>query len=105
MRSTAAPASSRTRAAAVPSYSHLHHRRGVAMEQREKLYEGKAKIVYATDRPGTVIQYFKDDATAFNALKRGTILGKGVVNNRMSATLFQVLGKRGIPTHYLETLS
>ncbi len=74
-------------------------------DAREKLYEGKAKIVYATDRPGTVIQYFKDDATAFNALKRGTILGKGVVNNRMSAALFERLGKAGVPTHYLGTLS
>lgn len=75
------------------------------MEKREKLYEGKAKIVYSTDDPGKVIQYFKDDATAFNALKRGTILGKGVVNNKMSATLFQRLTKAGIPTHYLATLS
>lgn len=75
------------------------------MEKREKIYEGKAKIVYSTDRPGTVIQYFKDDATAFNALKRGTIVGKGVVNNRMSAALFERLGKARIPTHYLATLS
>jgi phosphoribosylaminoimidazole-succinocarboxamide synthase len=75
------------------------------MEKREKLYEGKAKIVYSTDDPGKVIQYFKDDATAFNALKRGTILGKGVINNKMSATLFQRLAKAGIPTHYLGTLS
>src|SRR5205814_4601941 len=75
------------------------------VRQGEKLYEGKAKIVYATDRPGTVIQYFEDDATAFNALKRGTIVEKGVVNNRMSATLFERLGRAGIPTHYLETLS
>ena len=58
------------------------------VETRDKLYEGKAKIVYATSRPGTVVQYFKDDATAFNALKRGTIVGKGVVNNRMSAAMF-----------------
>jgi phosphoribosylaminoimidazole-succinocarboxamide synthase len=71
----------------------------------EKLYEGKAKIVYATDRPGVVVQYFKDDATAFNALKRGTILGKGVVNNRMSAALFQRLARAGVPTHYLATRS
>ena len=76
-----------------------------AVEAREKLYEGKAKIVYATSRPDLVIQYFKDDATAFNALKRGTIVGKGVVNNRMSATLFELLGRRGVPTHYLATLS
>jgi phosphoribosylaminoimidazole-succinocarboxamide synthase len=75
------------------------------VRQGEKLYEGKAKIVYATNRPGTVIQYFKDDATAFNALKRGTIVGKGVVNNRMSAVLFERLGRSGIPTHYLTTLS
>ena len=57
------------------------------VETREKLYEGKAKIVYETNQPGTIIQYFKDDATAFNALKKGTILGKGVINNRMSAAL------------------
>ena len=75
------------------------------IETREKLYEGKAKIVYETNRPGVIIQYFKDDATAFNALKKGTIVGKGVVNNRMSAALFQRLGRAGIPTHYLETLS
>ena len=75
------------------------------MEKRDKLYEGKAKIVYSTDDPGKVIQYFKDDATAFNALKRGTIVGKGVINNKMSAALFQRLAKAGIPTHYLATLS
>jgi phosphoribosylaminoimidazole-succinocarboxamide synthase len=77
----------------------------MAMEKRDKIYEGKAKIVYSTDTPGTVIQYFKDDATAFNALKRGTIVGKGVVNNRMSAALFKRLGRARIPTHYLATLS
>ena len=70
-------------------------------EQREKLYEGKAKIVYATQDPDLVIQYFKDDATAFNAQKRGTIAGKGVVNNRMSAVLFELLEKARVPTHYL----
>ncbi len=75
------------------------------IEQGDKLYEGKAKIVYATSKPGVVIQYFKDDATAFNALKKGTILGKGVVNNRMSAALFERLGKARVPTHYLGTLS
>jgi len=77
----------------------------VSVETREKLYEGKAKIVYATNRPGMIIQYFKDDATAFNALKRGTIVGKGVVNNRMSAALFERLARAGVPTHYLGTLS
>jgi phosphoribosylaminoimidazole-succinocarboxamide synthase len=75
------------------------------IESREKLYEGKAKIVYATNRPDVIIQYFKDDATAFNALKRGTIVGKGVVNNRMSAVLFERLMRGGVPTHYLGTLS
>jgi len=75
------------------------------VETREKLYEGKAKIVYETNQPGVIIQYFKDDATAFNALKKGTIVGKGVVNNRMSAALFERLGRAGIPTHYLASLS
>ncbi|MBI4630103.1 MAG: phosphoribosylaminoimidazolesuccinocarboxamide synthase [Candidatus Rokubacteria bacterium] len=75
------------------------------VETREKLYEGKAKIVYATNQPGVIIQYFKDDATAFNALKKGTIVGKGVVNNRMSATLFERLERARVPTHYLGTLS
>jgi phosphoribosylaminoimidazole-succinocarboxamide synthase len=75
------------------------------IQQGEKLYEGKAKIVYATSKPDVVIQYFKDDATAFNALKKGTILGKGVVNNRMSAALFERLAKAGVPTHYLGTRS
>jgi phosphoribosylaminoimidazole-succinocarboxamide synthase len=77
----------------------------MTVETREKLYEGKAKIVYETNQPGRIIQYFKDDATAFNALKKGTILGKGVINNRMSAALFEVLERAGVPTHYLETLS
>jgi phosphoribosylaminoimidazole-succinocarboxamide synthase len=78
---------------------------GAELQLREKLYEGKAKIVYATDRAGVVVQYFKDDATAFNALKKGTILGKGVVNNRISAVLFQRLARAGVPTHYLGTRS
>jgi phosphoribosylaminoimidazole-succinocarboxamide synthase len=77
----------------------------VTVEIRGKLYEGKAKIVYATDRPDLIVQSFKDDATAFNALKRGTIAGKGVVNNRVSARLFELLGRRGVPTHYVATLS
>ena len=77
----------------------------MSVEMREKLYEGKAKIVYETNRPGQIIQYFKDDATAFNALKKGTILGKGVINNRMSAALFTVLERAKVATHYLETLS
>jgi phosphoribosylaminoimidazole-succinocarboxamide synthase len=75
------------------------------VEQAVKLYEGKAKIVYGTTDPRLVIQYFKDDATAFNALKRGTIVGKGEVNNQMSAALFTLLQKRGVPTHFVEQLS
>ena len=70
----------------------------------EKLYEGKAKILYATDDPALVIQYFKDDATAFNAQKRGTIMDKGVCNNRISATLFTYLEGRGVPTHFIKQL-
>ena len=67
----------------------------MTVETRDKLYEGKAKIVYETNQPGRIIQYFKDDATAFNALKKGTIVGKGVINNRMSAALFEVLERPG----------
>lgn len=75
------------------------------MEKREQLYEGKAKIVYATDDPDLLIQYFKDDATAFNALKRGTILNKGVVNNRISSTCFRLLEEHGIATHFVRQVS
>ena len=67
----------------------------------KQLYEGKAKILYATSDPDLVIQYFKDDATAFNAKKKGSIVGKGVVNNRISAALFQLLASRGVPTHFV----
>src|SRR5260370_38433374 len=77
----------------------------MTVEIRGKLYEGKAKIVYATDSPKLIVQFFKDDATAFNAQKRGTIAGKGVVNNRVSARLFELLGRRGVPPHYVATLS
>ncbi len=75
------------------------------MPHGEKLYEGKAKILYATEDPTRVVQYFKDDATAFNAQKKGTIIGKGVVNNQISAALFQMLEKEGIPTHFVKQLS
>lgn len=74
------------------------------MQRGERLYEGKAKILYATDDPGLVIQYFKDDATAFNAQKRGTIMGKGVCNNRISAALFTYLEAQGIATHFVKPL-
>ncbi len=69
------------------------------------LYEGKAKKIFATDRPDRVVQYFKDDATAFNAQKRGTIVEKGVVNNRVSERLFRLLEAGGVPTHFVERLS
>jgi len=71
----------------------------------EKLYEGKAKILYATEDPSQIVQYFKDDATAFNAQKKGTIVGKGVVNNQISSRLFQLLGEAGVPTHFVKQLS
>ena len=75
------------------------------MEKKEQLYEGKAKKVFATDDPNLVIVDYKDDATAFNGLKKGTIVGKGVVNNRMSNFMFQLLEKHGIKTHFVEELS
>lgn len=70
------------------------------MDKREMLYEGKAKKVYRTDNPQRYVVEYKDDATAFNGEKKGTILGKGVVNNRMSAHLFKMLEAKGIPTHF-----
>lgn len=75
------------------------------MEKTEQLYEGKAKKVWATDNPEIVIVDYKDDATAFNGLKKGTIAGKGVVNNKMSNYLMQILEKKGVPTHFVKELS
>lgn len=75
------------------------------MERGAKIYEGKAKILYETDNPDLVIQYFKDEATAFNAQKRGIIERKGVYNNRISSVLFEVLTRQGIRTHFVEQLS
>ena len=75
------------------------------IEKKEHLYEGKAKKVFATNDPNLVIVSYKDDATAFNGVKRGTIVGKGVVNNRMSNYLMEKLEKEGIPTHYVEELN
>lgn len=75
------------------------------MEQKEQLYEGKAKKVFATDDPELLIVAYKDDATAFNGLKKGTIVGKGVINNKMSNRLMAMLEKDGIPTHYVKELS
>ena len=75
------------------------------MTKREQLYEGKAKKVYKTDAPELLIVSYKDDATAFNGLKKGTIVGKGVINNRMSNLLMQRIQKAGIPTHFVQELS
>jgi phosphoribosylaminoimidazole-succinocarboxamide synthase len=75
------------------------------MEKREQLYEGKAKIIYATDDPDKVIVSYKDDATAFNGQKRGTIADKGVVNNIMSNIIFKEIEKAGVPTHFISQLS
>ena len=75
------------------------------MEKREQLYEGKAKKVYATDDENLVIVSYKDDATAFDGLKKGTIAGKGVVNNKMSNYIMQLLEKNGVPTHFVQELS
>ena len=75
------------------------------MKKLEQLYEGKAKKVFATEDPDVVIVDYKDDATAFNGEKKGTIVGKGVINNRMTNYVFQVLEKEGVPTHYVEELS
>jgi len=71
----------------------------------EKLYEGKAKILYKGPQPGTIIQCFKDDATAFNAQKKGTIAGKGVINNKVTELVMQNLERIGIPTHFIERLN
>ena len=75
------------------------------MKKTEQLYEGKAKKVWATDDDDIVIVDYKDDATAFNGIKKGTIVGKGVVNNKMSNYLMQILEKHGIPTHFVKELS
>ena len=75
------------------------------MEKKEQLYEGKAKKVYATDDKNLCIVSYKDDATAFNGLKKGTIVGKGVVNNRMTNMMMRLLEKQGVPTHFVEELS
>mgnify|MGYP000916622127 FL=1 len=78
---------------------------GVIMKKLDMLYEGKAKKVFTTDAKDVYIVDYKDDATAFNGLKKGTIVGKGVINNRMSNHLFMLLEKEGVPTHFIEELS
>lgn len=75
------------------------------MERLEQLYEGKAKKVFKTNDPDVLIVSYKDDATAFNGEKKGTIVGKGAINNRMTNHIFKILEKRGVPTHFIEELS
>ena len=75
------------------------------MKKLEQLYEGKAKKVFATDDPEICIVAYKDDATAFNGQKKGQILGKGAINNRMTNHLMRILEQRGVPTHFIEELS
>lgn len=75
------------------------------MNRRRQIYEGKAKILFEGPEPGTIVQYFKDDATAFNNQKKGTIVGKGVLNNRISEFLMTRLGEIGIPTHFIRRLN
>jgi len=81
------------------------HEGMIEMDKIEQLYEGKAKKVYATENPNVVIVSYKDDATAFDGLKKGTITGKGVINNQMTNFLMQQLEKAGVPTHFVEELS
>lgn len=75
------------------------------MQKLEQLYEGKAKKVFKTDDPGLLIVDYKDDATAFNGEKKGQIVGKGVINNTMTNIIFQLIEKKGVPTHYVEQIS
>lgn len=75
------------------------------MQKKEKLYEGKAKILYATDSPEHLICYFKDDATAFDNTKKGTIVEKGIMNNAISSKIFQLLAQKKVPNHFVEKLS
>ena len=78
---------------------------GEKMEKLDLLYEGKAKKVYTTNDPDVLIVDYKDDATAFNGEKKGTIVGKGVINNRMTNHVFKILESKGVPTHLVEELS
>ncbi len=75
------------------------------MARRRQIFEGKAKVIFEGPEPGTIVQHFKDDASAFNAKKIGTITGKGVINNRISEHLMTKLGDIGIPTHFMRRLN
>ncbi|MEY3834184.1 MAG: hypothetical protein RLZZ130_1662 [Pseudomonadota bacterium] len=100
-----APASSGHFTTGPAGARHFKQSQGPHMTRRRKIYEGKAKILYEGPEPGTLIQYFKDDATAFNAQKKGTISGKGVINNRVSEHVFTRLSHIGIPTHFIRRLN
>lgn len=75
------------------------------MQKRDKIYEGKAKILYSTEDPDLIIQYFKDDASAFDGIKKGTIVDKGVINNHISSRIFRHLEEQGVRTHFVEHLT
>lgn len=75
------------------------------MKKGKQIYEGKAKVLYETDDPDLMIQYFKDDATAFNAQKKGTVADKGIMNNKISSKIFEFLSSEGVPTHFEKLLS
>src|SRR3954467_13885360 len=75
------------------------------MSRRRRIYEGKAKTLFEGPEPGTIVQHFKDDATAFNNQKKGTITGKGVINNRISEFLMTKLGEIGVPTHFIRRIN
>ena len=75
------------------------------MEKLEQLYEGKAKKVFKTNDPDVLIVSYKDDATAFNGEKKGTIVGKGAINNRMTNHIFKLLEAKGVPTHYINEIN
>ena len=77
----------------------------MTIKRLEKIYEGKAKILYATEDPDLIIQYFKDDASAFDGVKKGTIVDKGVINNEVSNCIYQHLEEKGIRTHFVEQLN
>src|SRR5262249_42032754 len=79
--------------------------RNSQMSRRKQIYEGKAKVLFEGPEPGTLVQYFKDDATAFNNQKKGTITGKGVLNNRISEYLMTKLEGVGVPTHFVRRLN
>jgi phosphoribosylaminoimidazole-succinocarboxamide synthase len=104
-RAGASPAMTRPRAPSRFGGHAAQIRSSPAMARRRQVYEGKAKILFEGPEPGTLVQYFKDDATAFNAQKKGTITGKGVLNNRISEYLMTRLTEIGVPTHFIRRLN